>query len=74
MCCHLPAKVLSKGTSCLMIRSMKVELSFAWIDKSRYNNCAAPKALTEKIEGQGFYILRELQVIPFLLVDTAVQD
>lgn len=57
-----------------MIRSMKVELSFAWIDKSRYNNCAASKALTEKIEGQGFYILRELQVIPFLLVDTAVQD
>lgn len=57
-----------------MIRSMKVELSFAWIDKSRYNNCATSKALTEKIEGQGFYILRELQVIPFFLVDTAVQD
>lgn len=64
-----------------MIRSMKVELSFAWIDKSRYNNCAAPKALTEKIEGQGFYILRELQVIlfllifiGFLLVGTAAQD
>ncbi|QEW11485.1 hypothetical protein F5976_04560 [Lacticaseibacillus rhamnosus] len=47
---------------------MKVELSFAWIDKSRYNNCAVSKALTEKIEGQGFYILRELQVIPFLLI------
>lgn len=53
-----------------MIRSMKVELSFAWIDKSRYNNCAAPKALTEKIEGQGFYIER-IASDSILLVDTA---